>query len=114
MHSEIRARLSDYLERDLNPEDRSRIERHLEACAPCGSELRELRATVSLLRRLPEPAHPSGLGELVMARVARDGSRPARVRSLLRRATEPRFALPRTVAILRADGNSVRTEFKEL
>lgn len=92
MHAEIRARLSDYLERDLSPEERSRIERHLEACAPCASELRELRATVSLLRGLPEPAHPPALGELVMARVAREGSRPARVRSLLRRASEPRFA----------------------
>ena len=99
MHSEIRARLSDYLERDLSPEERSRIERHLEACAPCGSELREFRATVSLLRRLPEPEHPSGLAESVMARVARDGSRPARVRSLLRRATEPRFALPLAAGI---------------
>jgi len=92
MHSEIRARLSDYLQRDLDPEERSQIETHLEACAPCGSELRELRATVSLLRRLPEPGHPPGLAEAVMARVARDGSSPARVRSLLRRAAEPRFA----------------------
>jgi len=91
-HSEIRARLSDYLERDLSPEESSRIETHLEACAPCGSELRELRATVSLLRRLPEPAHPQGLGEAVMARVARDGIRPARVRWPLRRAADPRIA----------------------
>jgi hypothetical protein len=70
------------------------METHLEACAPCGSELRELRATVSLLRRLPEPGHPPGLGEAVMARIARAESRPARVRSLLRRAAEPRFAAP--------------------
>jgi len=98
-HSEIRARLSDYLQRDLDPEDRSRIETHLEACGPCGSELRELRATVSLLRSLPEPGHPPGLAEAVMARVARDARGPARVRSLLWRAAEPRFAAPLAAGI---------------
>ena len=91
-HSEIRARLSDYLARDLSPDQRSRIETHLEGCPPCDSELRELRATVSLLQRLPEVEHPAGLADAVLARVARDGYRPAPVITLLRRAAEPRFA----------------------
>jgi hypothetical protein len=91
-HSEIRARLSDYLERDLSPDERSRVEAHLASCPPCGSELRELRATVSLLQRLPDVEHPAGLADAVMARVARDASRPSRVITLVRRAAEPRFA----------------------
>jgi anti-sigma factor RsiW len=88
-HPEIRAQLSAYLERDLGPEERTQIDTHLESCVACGSELRELRATVSLLRRLPEPGHPPGLADAVMARAAQ---RPARVIQLVRRAAEPRFA----------------------
>jgi anti-sigma factor RsiW len=94
MHSEIRARLSEYLERDLTIEERARIGAHLERCTDCDRELNELRETVSLLRRLPEPTLPAGISEAVMLRIARGEGREARVRSLLRRAAQPRFAAP--------------------
>jgi anti-sigma factor RsiW len=97
-HSEIRAQLSEYLERDLDPDQRSLIAAHLESCASCGSELHELRSTVSLLRRLPEPGHPDGLADAVLARVAQDARGPARVR-WLRRVSEPRFAAPLAAGI---------------
>jgi len=93
-HSEIRAHLSEYLERDLSGEQRSRIDAHLENCTDCDRELNELRATVSLLRRLPEPALPPGISGAVMARIALGEGRDARVYSLLRRVAEPRFAAP--------------------
>jgi hypothetical protein len=91
-HSQIRAQLSEYLERDLSGEGRARIDAHLENCSDCERELNELRATVSLLRRLPEPALPPGIGTAVMARIALGEGREARVHSLLRRTVEPRFA----------------------
>jgi hypothetical protein len=91
-HSEIRAHLSEYLERDLEPDRRSRIAAHLESCAACGSELQALRSTISLLRRLPEPGQPQGLADAVLARVAQDARGPARVHRLVRRISEPRFA----------------------
>ena len=94
MHSEIRARLSEYLERDLASEERARIGAHLESCTDCDRELSELRETVSLLRRLPEPTLPAGISDAVMARIARGEGREARVRTLFRRAAEPRFAAP--------------------
>jgi anti-sigma factor RsiW len=94
MHSEIRARLSEYLERDLTIEERARIGAHLERCTDCDRELNELRETVSLLRRLPEPTLPAGISEAVMLRIARGEGREARVRSLFRRAAQPRFAAP--------------------
>ena len=34
-HLEIRARLSEYLERDLDPAERSLVEGHLDGCASC-------------------------------------------------------------------------------
>jgi hypothetical protein len=91
---EIRARLSEYLERDLASEERAQIGAHLESCTNCDRELSELRETVSLLRRLPEPELPAGISEAVMARIARGEGREARVRTLFRRAAEPRFAAP--------------------
>jgi anti-sigma factor RsiW len=91
-HSEIRAHLSEYLERDLDPDRRSRIAAHLESCTSCQSELQELRSTISLLRRLPEPGHPRGLADAVLARVAQDARGPARVHRLVLRLSEPRFA----------------------
>ena len=79
MHSEIRARLSEYLERDLATEERARIGAHLESCTDCDRELNELRETVSLLRRLPEPTLPAGISERGdAADRARRGPRSAR------------------------------------
>jgi Putative zinc-finger len=92
MHSEIRARLSEYLERDLANEERARIGAHLERCTDCDRELSELRETVSLLRRLPEPTLPPGISEAVMQRIARGEGREARVLTLFRHAAEPRVA----------------------
>jgi hypothetical protein len=93
-HSEVRSRLSDYLDRQLAPDERSRVDAHLGDCRDCGRELRELRATVALLQGLPEPPHPAGLGDAVLARIARGEGREARVVTLLRRATEPRWVAP--------------------
>jgi anti-sigma factor RsiW len=93
-HSDIRAHLSDYLEGDLSGRERSRIDAHLEDCTDCDRELNELRATVSLLRRLPEPPLPPGIGSAVMTRIALGEGREARVLPLFRRAAEPRFAAP--------------------
>jgi len=93
-HSEIRARLSEYLERELPHDERSLVGAHLETCSDCERELRELHATVLLLRGLPEPALPPGLGAAVMARIAQGEGREARIHALFRRAAEPRFAAP--------------------
>jgi len=91
-HSDVRARLSEYLERDLPVEERSRIGAHLESCSDCERELGELRETVSLLRGLPEPTLPPGIGAAVMARIANGEGREPRVIMLFRRAADPRIA----------------------
>jgi anti-sigma factor RsiW len=91
-HSEIRARLSEYLERDLPGDQRAQVGAHLASCADCERELDALRDTVSMLRGLPEPELPAGISAAVMARIAQGEGREARVVSLFRRAAEPRFA----------------------
>lgn len=46
--------LSAYLEQRLDPEEMAAARAHLATCPECGRELAELRATVALLRDLPQ------------------------------------------------------------
>jgi len=88
----VKDRLGDHLEGDLSLEERSRIDAHLAHCSECAAELRELRATVALLRGLPDPEPPIRLAAEVMSRIeAGEGSEP-RIVALFRRVSEPRFA----------------------
>jgi hypothetical protein len=88
----VRDRLGDHLEGDLSLDERSRVDAHLARCAECADELRELRATIRLLRGLPDPEPPARLTAEVMRRIeAGEGSEPRVVR-VFRRAGEPRFA----------------------
>lgn len=45
--------LSAYLDNQLNPAERARVQVHLATCPACTAELSELQATVGLLARLP-------------------------------------------------------------
>ena len=49
-------RLSDYLDGELAPASRARMERHLGECAQCRRLLAGLRRTVDGLHRLSEPS----------------------------------------------------------
>jgi hypothetical protein len=88
----VRDRLGDHLEGDLSLEERSRVDAHIAGCAACADELRELRATVGLLRGLPDPEPPALLKAEVMRRIEAGEGTEARVVQLFRRAGEPRFA----------------------
>ena len=88
----VRTRIGDHLEGDLELAERARVDDHLAACPACRTELRELRATVALLRGLGDPEQPAGLPEKVIARIDAGEGRPAAwVRGIWRLA-EPRVA----------------------
>jgi hypothetical protein len=65
--------LSALLDQQLSPAEQSRAEQHLVACSRCEEELESLRATVSLVRRLPqvEPPRDFGLPATTLRSVAR-------------------------------------------
>ena len=67
------ARLSEYLDEELDPEICTGIEDHMEDCPPCQAFLESLRRTVNLTRELPEHELPEG-----MARDFIDSYRKAR------------------------------------
>jgi RNA polymerase sigma-70 factor (ECF subfamily) len=55
------ARLSEYLDGELEPDLCSVLEGHMDNCPPCQAFLESLRRTVDLTRRLPEPELPEPL-----------------------------------------------------
>ena len=62
------ARLSEYLDGELDPEICTGIEDHMEDCPPCQAFLESLRRTVDLARELPEHEIPEEMiRELVEA-----------------------------------------------
>lgn len=68
-HHELREALGRHLEGELGSAERRDLERHLEACASCRAEQHELRATVELLRSLPDPEPPADLVAGVLRRL---------------------------------------------
>jgi hypothetical protein len=55
----VRARLSEFIDRELLPDESRRVATHLRECAACSRVLRETQDAVSLLNELPR-SHPTG------------------------------------------------------
>lgn len=70
--TEVLARLSDYVDGELPPDERARVEEHLRGCDGCARFGGAFRATVRALR----------------AALAREGELSASVRERLRRALD--------------------------
>jgi anti-sigma factor RsiW len=58
-HRWTHAHLSDYLDDDLSPDERERVEEHVGICPHCTRVLRTLRRTLESLMDLPVEPHPS-------------------------------------------------------
>lgn len=57
-HGRFLGMLSDFIDGELDPGARAALEEHLAACPACSEELESLRATVLMLRRMPEVEAP--------------------------------------------------------
>jgi anti-sigma factor RsiW len=69
-------RLSDYLDRDLDPDTCARIERHLDDCPPCKAFLESLRRTVDLVRGAPSrPELPDAVRDRILDAYRKAGGR---------------------------------------
>ena len=78
IHLRARKLLGDYLEGDLELDQRARVDGHLDECGECAREVRELRHTVSMLRGLPMDVASPDVADAVMARIAAGEGRPPR------------------------------------
>ncbi|MGH2399098.1 MAG: DUF4349 domain-containing protein, partial [bacterium] len=61
--------LSAYIDEQVSPAERSRIETHLGHCAQCRGHLESLRGSVALVRGLDPVPAPAGFQEAVRARI---------------------------------------------
>jgi len=76
--------LSAYVDEQVSPAERSRIETHLSQCAQCRGHLESLRGSVALVRGLDPVPAPAGFQEAVRARVAETAVSPRRAVALPR------------------------------
>lgn len=75
---EMFAKLSEYLDGELDPAACRCFEEHLHGCEPCQAFLESLRRTVAHVARVPRPRLPDDLEREVVAafeRARREGRR---------------------------------------
>jgi anti-sigma factor RsiW len=78
-HRWASARLSAYVDGELSPRQRRRLERHAARCPDCTGTLRSLLRVIHALRTLPRP--PDGqVADRVVARLRREPMRLDRKR----------------------------------
>jgi anti-sigma factor RsiW len=70
-HRWTHAHLSDYIDDDLAPHERERIEDHVSICPHCRRVLRTLRRTLESLMELPGEPRPS-VADGVIERLRRE------------------------------------------
>jgi hypothetical protein len=95
--------MPDYLEGHLDLTRSALLDAHLDVCADCSRDFAEMRATVSLLRDLPDPEPPPLMVEQILRRI-RDGEARRtvgdRVRGFIESLATPQIALPATALVL--------------
>jgi len=103
-------RLSEYLDDELLPAERSELEAHLRHCVPCGAALADLKRIVTRARGLEDRAPDRDLWPGIAARI---GSTPATGVTALGTASRRRwsFSLPQlaaaSVALMALSGGAV-------
>lgn len=78
---EVRSKLSEFIDGELDAATRADVSAHIETCTGCRRELRELEETIGLLHSLEEVKVPADLAGRVRRRIAEDSARPAAGRS---------------------------------
>lgn len=68
-HSQVRERLSDYLDGSLAERDANVVRSHLDVCPSCRAFRETLRQTVDLLGTAPAPQAPSRAKQRLLDRV---------------------------------------------
>ena len=106
---EIRERLDEYVDDELDPETRASVVDHIAACDACRSELARLQTTVSLVRGLPRESAPSWIRDGVSETIRQEyvpAPRPILIRRLWPVAAAATIALVIYVAAPRAPKRS--------
>lgn len=104
-HADMRTHMAGYLEGDLPIAERALFDAHLDGCEICALEIAEMRATISLLRSLPEPEVPADLTNQVLRRIRAGEGRQTwldHARAAVEFLTAPRILAPVSATMLAA------------
>jgi anti-sigma factor RsiW len=71
-HRWTHAHLSEYIDQELAPGERARVEEHVGVCPQCRRVLATLKRTLESLRGLPAEARPD-LADVVIERLRGEG-----------------------------------------
>jgi hypothetical protein len=96
-HDFAAARLSDYVDDELSPEERAAVDEHLRGCAECRQLLAELEAVAARARVLSDVSPRSDLWPGIAARLDTSAQRAPRVLEM-RDGRRFSFTLPQLVA----------------
>lgn len=73
---EVKARLSEYLDHELESSDRAAVHAHVTGCVDCSRRLASLREIADSLRLTPTPPSPSGLAAATLVALDREVEPP--------------------------------------
>ena len=73
---EVKSRLSEYLDHELDVSDRAAVHAHVSECEDCGRRLESLREIANSLRLTPMPPSPSGLAAATLVALDREVEPP--------------------------------------
>jgi hypothetical protein len=68
----VRALSSDFIDDELDPDERDWLVAHLEWCGLCMAFINTLKATVSMLRSSERPEPPADLKDRIRANLPQD------------------------------------------
>ncbi len=73
--SNIKNRLSAYLEGEVSADEKTLIEEHLNSCAGCSADLADLKKTIEYVKEIEEVEPPVWMAQKIMARIRDEGQR---------------------------------------
>ena len=95
--------MADYLEGDLELDQRALFDAHLDDCLVCAEEIAGMRGTIALLHNLPDPQVPAAMSQQVMRRIRSGETRSAwreTLNSIFAPVLEPRILAPISAGLL--------------
>jgi hypothetical protein len=68
-HTDVRHRLSEYIDGSISADEKTAIDGHLKTCTQCSDALHELRKTIELVKTIDDAEPPEWMTQKIMANV---------------------------------------------
>ena len=101
-HTDVRHKLSDYIDGSLSTGEKTAVDEHLKTCQQCSDALHELQKTIELVRTVEDAEPPQWMTQKIMANVRAEAGE--------KKGLFERFFLPFSVKLpIQAVATSIRS-----